>query len=243
MRIQDAAVSSSFAATPVLFQKEHTHMEEYKNMNNVNMPTVIHPSSLAMPKPNQSHTVEQPKSFASPAMAAHMYNQNMPMFQQQSVLMAPPNSFDVQMHMDRWMAANAQVVQASRQDEDLLSMEQDFSEVNDIMDQLAEDLSREININPPAEVHLPQNTLRGNADATLPTMDSAPDTDKETAIAEKQKVSDIAEVARQILDSVEHEGDEKWRKSSFFALMRDFRDGKKEVLDDKILDMKVDTTG
>ncbi|KAL1899667.1 hypothetical protein Cpir12675_001345 [Ceratocystis pirilliformis] len=146
------------------------------------------------------------------------------------------------MHTDRWMAANAQIVQASRQDENLLSMEQDFSEVNDIMDQLAEDLSREININPPAEVHLPQNALRGNTDATLPTIDYAPDTDQETAIDEKQKVSDIAEVARQILDSVEHEGDEKWRKSSFFALMRDFRDGKKEVLDNKILDTKAEAT-
>ncbi|KAL5612414.1 uncharacterized protein BROUX77_002570 [Berkeleyomyces rouxiae] len=227
-----------FQATPAI-QQPHTAAPSVNHQAPI--PTGIHPSSLAMPNPTQGQLIgQEPRHFASPIMAAHMYNRSMPPMQQATPHMAPLNSLDVQMEMDKWLAANAAVVQGSDQGIGASSVEQDFSEVNDIMDQLAENLSRDMNIKSAAETETlpPKNSLRKETDVALPTMDSAPDTEKQASNVEKPKPSDISEVARQILDSVDHEDDEKWKNSSFFALMRDFRDGNKEVLDDKILDTK-----
>jgi len=50
------------------------------------------------------------------------------------------------------------------------------------------------------------------------------------------KSSDVSEIARRILETVNHEDGIKWRESSFLALMRDFRDGKKVIVKDTILE-------
>lgn len=46
--------------------------------------------------------------------------------------------------------------------------------------------------------------------------------------------SDVAEAAERLLESVQHEEGEKWKNSVFLSLMRDFRDGKKDIVDDEI---------
>jgi hypothetical protein len=46
--------------------------------------------------------------------------------------------------------------------------------------------------------------------------------------------SGVSEAARQLLESVQHEQGDKWKNSRFLSLMRDFRDGKKDIVDDKI---------
>jgi hypothetical protein len=48
------------------------------------------------------------------------------------------------------------------------------------------------------------------------------------------KPSEVSEIARKILETVGHEDSVKWRESSFLALMRDFRDGKKTIVADEI---------
>lgn len=50
----------------------------------------------------------------------------------------------------------------------------------------------------------------------------------------------VSHLARKILQAVDHEADEKWMDSSFLALMRDFRDGRKDVSENTI---EVVTTG
>lgn len=46
--------------------------------------------------------------------------------------------------------------------------------------------------------------------------------------------SEVSEAARQLLDTVRHEKAEKWQNSQFLMLMRDFRDGSKDIVDNEI---------
>ncbi|KAF9875990.1 hypothetical protein CkaCkLH20_06436 [Colletotrichum karsti] len=53
-----------------------------------------------------------------------------------------------------------------------------------------------------------------------------------------QRPSEISEAARQILDSVQHEQGDKWKNSRFLLLMRDFRDGNKDIVDNEIMETR-----
>ncbi|KAM0299983.1 hypothetical protein HYE67_005720 [Fusarium culmorum] len=46
--------------------------------------------------------------------------------------------------------------------------------------------------------------------------------------------SEVADAAERLLESVEHEDGEKWKNSVFLSLMRDFRDGRKDIIDNEI---------
>lgn len=46
--------------------------------------------------------------------------------------------------------------------------------------------------------------------------------------------SEVAEAAERLLESVQNEDGEKWKNSVFLSLMRDFRDGKKDIVDNEI---------
>lgn len=56
---------------------------------------------------------------------------------------------------------------------------------------------------------------------------------EEPAEAAKTK-SDVADAAERLLESVQHEDGEKWKNSVFLSLMRDFRDGRKDIVDNEI---------
>lgn len=46
--------------------------------------------------------------------------------------------------------------------------------------------------------------------------------------------SAVSEAAERLLESVQHEDGEKWQNSVFLSLMRDFRDGRKDIVDNEI---------
>ncbi|PHH65968.1 hypothetical protein CDD81_916 [Ophiocordyceps australis] len=46
--------------------------------------------------------------------------------------------------------------------------------------------------------------------------------------------SAVSEAAKQLLDTVSHEEGDKWQKSAFLSLMRDFRDGRKDIVDNEV---------
>ena len=46
--------------------------------------------------------------------------------------------------------------------------------------------------------------------------------------------SAVSEAAERLLDSVQGEQGDKWKNSAFLSLMRDFRDGKKDIVDNEI---------
>ncbi|KAK1981951.1 hypothetical protein LZ30DRAFT_749669 [Colletotrichum cereale] len=51
-----------------------------------------------------------------------------------------------------------------------------------------------------------------------------------------QSQTEISEAARQILQSVQHEKGDKWKNSQFLLLMKDFRDGNKDIVNNEILE-------
>ncbi|KAH8722217.1 hypothetical protein BGZ61DRAFT_476115 [Ilyonectria robusta] len=48
--------------------------------------------------------------------------------------------------------------------------------------------------------------------------------------------SEVSEAAERLLESVQHEEGDKWKNSTFLSLMRDFRDGRKDIVDNEIRD-------
>lgn len=48
--------------------------------------------------------------------------------------------------------------------------------------------------------------------------------------------SAVSEAAERLLESVQHESGEKWQNSVFLALMRDFRDGRKDIVGNEVHD-------
>lgn len=46
--------------------------------------------------------------------------------------------------------------------------------------------------------------------------------------------SAVSEAAERLLESVQHEDGEKWQNSVFLSLMRDFRDGRKDIVENEI---------
>lgn len=52
--------------------------------------------------------------------------------------------------------------------------------------------------------------------------------------AAAQDKSAVSEAAERLLESVQHEDGEKWQNSVFLSLMRDFRDGRKDIVENEI---------
>lgn len=68
-----------------------------------------------------------------------------------------------------------------------------------------------------------------------------PELEKEPEDVQVPK-SAVAEAAEKLLDCVKHENGEKWQNSIFLSLMRDFRDGRKDIVGDEIRSTTVDET-
>ena len=67
----------------------------------------------------------------------------------------------------------------------------------------------------------------------LANVTPAMDEDEEVATSKPAK-SDVAEAAERLLESVQGEDGEKWKNSVFLSLMRDFRDGRKDIVDNEV---------
>ncbi|RFU80295.1 peroxin 20 [Trichoderma arundinaceum] len=66
-----------------------------------------------------------------------------------------------------------------------------------------------------------------------PQPEQEPELEKEPTDTQNPK-SAVAEAAEKLLDCVKHESGEKWQNSIFLSLMRDFRDGRKDIVGDEI---------
>jgi pantothenate synthetase len=101
--------------------------------------------------------------------------------------------------------------------------EMHLGDVDDALRQIAEELER--------SAYLEEHT----EDEATRVVDAG--TDVNQAVEEGNgKSSDVSEIAKKILDTVNHEDGVKWRESTFLALMRDFRDGKKVIVEDTVQD-------
>ncbi|KAI9151920.1 hypothetical protein HJFPF1_09137 [Paramyrothecium foliicola] len=61
-----------------------------------------------------------------------------------------------------------------------------------------------------------------------------PSVEQEEAPPAPAGKSAVSEAAERLLESVQHEDGEKWKNSVFLSLMRDFRDGRKDIVDNEI---------
>ncbi|KAG6011183.1 hypothetical protein E4U43_008476 [Claviceps pusilla] len=88
---------------------------------------------------------------------------------------------------------------------------------------------RDVSIGPPPAVA---------PDEEAYLVDNDKDNDNAAAAAEPapNTKSAVSEAAKRLLDTVQHEDGEKWQNSVFLSLMRDFRDGKKDIVDNEIRD-------
>ncbi|KAG6030889.1 hypothetical protein E4U19_000200 [Claviceps sp. Clav32 group G5] len=60
--------------------------------------------------------------------------------------------------------------------------------------------------------------------------------DENNNVAADKAKSAVSEAAERLLETVQHERGEKWKNSVFLSLMRDFRDGRKDIVGNEIRD-------
>ncbi|KAG7101147.1 hypothetical protein HYQ44_019628 [Verticillium longisporum] len=80
-----------------------------------------------------------------------------------------------------------------------------------------------------ASLQLTDNTQNMNSMEEVSHHDRAAETSDALPIR-----SDVSEAARQLLQTVQHEQGDKWKQSQFLLLMKDFRDGQKDIIDNEI---------
>ncbi|KAH7312224.1 hypothetical protein B0I35DRAFT_480698 [Stachybotrys elegans] len=150
---------------------------------------------------------------------------------------------DFDQEMNRWMASYGAGGGAGMQ------------EVDAMMDQVA----RELELNQAALDEAAQQVSEPAAAAAAPTAERftdletpeignlslGPEPEQQQQLQSEPEVSDakaaksaVSEAAKQLLESVQHEDGEKWKNSTFLSLMRDFRDGRKDIVDNEIRQME-----
>lgn len=131
-----------------------------------------------------------------------------------------------------------------------------MTEVDAAMEQMARELEENEAIAAAVEAskqtHLEEPEIGGlSLDSKEPEAELAPVMEQEQQLEpelEKEQVdtqlpkSAVAEAAEKLLDCVKHESGEKWQNSIFLSLMRDFRDGRKDIVGDEIRSTTGETT-
>ncbi|KAJ4855521.1 uncharacterized protein T069G_11079 [Trichoderma breve] len=199
---------------------------------------------MAAPARQMSHSPAQSNfqssyqpSFAQPNFAAAFGGSSM--FSPPAAATAREPDFDQE--MSRWMSTHGGG---------------NMTEVDAAMEQMARELEENEAIAAAVEAskqtHLEEPEI-GNLslDSKEPEAELAPVMEQEPQLEpelEKEQVdtqlpkSAVAEAAEKLLDCVKHESGEKWQNSIFLSLMRDFRDGRKDIVGDEIRSTTGETT-
>ncbi|KAL7904373.1 hypothetical protein GGI35DRAFT_200689 [Trichoderma velutinum] len=198
---------------------------------------------MATPARQMSHSPAQSNfqssyqpAFAQPNFAAAFGSS---MFSPPAAATAKEPDFDQE--MSRWMSAHGGG---------------NMSEVDAAMEQMARELEENEAIAAAVEAskqtHLEEPEI-GNLslESKEPEVELAPVMEQERLVEpelEKEQAdtqlpkSAVAEAAEKLLDCVKHESGEKWQNSIFLSLMRDFRDGRKDIVGDEIRSTTGETT-
>ncbi|KAM6477596.1 hypothetical protein HDV62DRAFT_200779 [Trichoderma sp. SZMC 28011] len=198
---------------------------------------------MAAPARQMSHSPAQSNfqssyqpSFAQPNFAAAFGSSSM-----FSPPVAAAKEPDFDQEMSRWMSTHGGG---------------NMTEVDAAMEQMARELEENEAIAAAVEAskqtHLEEPEI-GNLslDSKELEQDLAPVMEQEQQLEpelEKEPVdtqlpkSAVAEAAEKLLDCVKHESGEKWQNSIFLSLMRDFRDGRKDIVGDEIRSTTGETT-
>ena len=114
-----------------------------------------------------------------------------------------------------------------------------MKEVDAAMDQMARELEMNESALPQEEI-TKETVEQTYTDLGAPeignlSLESREEPPKEESEEAKAK-SAVSEAAERLLESVQHEDGEKWKNSVFLSLMRDFRDGRKDIVGAEIRD-------
>lgn len=131
----------------------------------------------------------------------------------------PAAEADFDEEMSRWMATNGAVQSKAMED------------VDAVMDQMA----RELELNDPVldEAIVAKAENAHFTDLESPELGNLSRTETPVELPINQR-SEVSEAAERLLESVQHEEGDKWKNSVFLSLMRDFRDGRKDIIDNEV---------
>ncbi|RDA92435.1 hypothetical protein CP533_6454 [Ophiocordyceps camponoti-saundersi (nom. inval.)] len=175
----------------------------------------------------------QPPSTALPFQPTFLRQPGLsfaPVPDQRSV--APESDFDRE--MAKWVARHGEGV---------------MLQVDAAMDQFARELEQSESAHPQTSTTVTESEARltdletpeiGNLSLREPPTEAMhlhhdlhpePLPSEDVAIRDKSAVSEAAE---RLLETVQHENGDKWQNSVFLSLMRDFRDGRKDIVENEI---------
>lgn len=127
--------------------------------------------------------------------------------------------------MSKWMAVNSNTAGMEQVDAAMEQMAREL-ELNDAALQQDKTKESETLLDTTTSAPLETPDLANlSLEANDPISSEAP---------ESKAKSEIADAAERLLESVQHEDGEKWKNSVFLSLMRDFRDGKKDIVDNEV---------
>ncbi|RCI10088.1 hypothetical protein L249_8497 [Ophiocordyceps polyrhachis-furcata BCC 54312] len=153
-----------------------------------------------------------------------------PVLDQRNV--APESDFDRE--MARWVASHGEGVMRqvdAAMDQFAHELEQSESAHSKISTTVTEPETRLTDLETPEIGNL---SLRERpTEAIEPHREQHPESLPSEDAAARDK-SAVSEAAERLLETVQHENGDKWQNSVFLSLMRDFRDGRKDIVENEI---------
>ncbi|KAJ6437858.1 hypothetical protein O9K51_09686 [Purpureocillium lavendulum] len=212
------------------------------------------PQMRAAPAPAPMQMAQQPNFQAAFGQAfSPMYGQG---GMAGAAFMPPaasaPVESDFDQEMARWMASNgggnmtdvdAAMEQMARE---LELNEASLPQASEATSQEASSRLTDLETPELSNLSLNDTTTTIEAETIAPTMEETlPDQQQQPhqpADDVAKGKSAVSEAAERLLETVEHEAGEKWQNSVFLSLMRDFRDGRKDIVDNEIRQMEGDAS-
>ncbi|KAI6778988.1 uncharacterized protein J7T54_002631 [Emericellopsis cladophorae] len=187
----------------------------------------------------QQHMPQQPM-FHTQRMAGAFGFQN-----QQSPLYGPTNSgfldpqaahaqrpaaeTDFDTEMSKWMSQHGSTAQNAKAMEDVDAVMEQMARALEVTENAVQEQDELA-----AQSQGPQLTDLRREEIGHLQSSTPPFKEEKTAAEVAKGRSEVSEAAERLLDSVRHEDGDKWKNSMFLSLMRDFRDGKKDIVGDEI---------
>ncbi|RDA87841.1 hypothetical protein CP532_2959 [Ophiocordyceps camponoti-leonardi (nom. inval.)] len=175
----------------------------------------------------------QPPSTALPFQPTFLRQPGLsftPAFNQRNA--APEPDFDRE--MARWVASHGEGVMRqvdAAMDQFARELEQSESAQPEISTTITESEARLTDLETPEIGNL--SLREPSREAIEPHHDPNPEPLPSEDAAAREK-SAVSEAAERLLETVQHESGDKWQNSVFLSLMRDFRDGRKDIVENEI---------
>lgn len=212
-----------------------TDFTRFSGQQQMRQPPTAHAAPLAVAQMNQLGTQPNFQAAFGQAFGPAMYGG--PQFMNPGMAGPVGVEADFDKEMSQWMsshgAGNMSEVDAAM---DQMARELELNEAAlpvEVQEQATSSADRYTDLETPeiGNLSLQERGLDFQEPAVAPASEQEQVIHDEAAAKGKSAVSEAAE---RLLESVQHEDGEKWQNSVFLSLMRDFRDGRKDIVDNEI---------